>query len=378
MSLRTALADLETPCLLLDKGKLQSNLARFQAIADSHNVMLRPHLKTLKSVEAARMAVGADGAITVSTLAEAEAFAAAGYRDILYGVGMAPNKLARVHRIQQESGARILLVTDSTVLAEAAGAFTKTQGAHFHFLLEIDCGDKRGGLHASSPHLLAVAEALRSGGATVAGVLSHAGHSYGASERAQVEAIAEEERTSAVLAADRLRASGHAAGIVSIGSTPTVAYAKDLTGVTEVRAGVYMPFDLDQMSRGLCSHDDLALSVLTTVIGHNREAMRILVDAGGLALSKDISAQAFMPGAGYGLVADAETLAPLDSLAINAASQEHGKIDVADAAWFQKLPVGAQVRVLPNHACFTAAAYPGYQLLEDGALGGRWSRVNGW
>ena len=177
---------------------------------------------------------------------------------------------------------------------------------------------------------------------------------------------------------DSLKAASHNAKIVSIGSTPTVAYARDLTGVTEVRAGVYMPFDLDQMSRGLCSHDDLALSVLTTVIGHNREAMRILVDAGGLALSKDISAQAFMPGAGYGLVADAETLAPLDGLAVNAASQEHGKIDVADAAWFEKLPVGAQVRVLPNHACFTAAAYPGYQLLEDGALGGRWGRVNGW
>ena len=378
MSLRAALADLETPCLLLDKGRLQSNLARFQAIADRHNVMLRPHLKTLKSIEAARMAVGADGAITVSTLAETEAFAAAGYRDILYGVGMAPNKLGRVHRIQQETGARILLVTDSTVLAEAAGAFAKSHRAHFHFLLEIDCGDKRGGLPADSPHLLAVAEALQSGGATVAGVLSHAGHSYGASERAQVEAIAEEERASAVFAAGRLRASRHEAGIVSIGSTPTVAYAKDLTGITEVRAGVYMPFDLDQMSRGLCSHDDLALSVLTTVIGHNREAMRILVDAGGLALSKDISAQAFMPGAGYGLVADAETLAPLDGLAVNAASQEHGKIDVVDAAWFEKLPVGAQVRVLPNHACFTAAAYPGYQLLEDGALGGRWGRVNGW
>lgn len=378
MSLRIALTDLETPCLLLDKDRLQSNLTRFQGLADNHNVMLRPHLKTLKSVDAARMAVGANGAITVSTLAEAEAFAAAGYRDILYGVGMAPNKLARVHRIQQESGARILLVTDSTVLADAAGTFAKAQGAHFHFLLEIDCGDKRGGLPADSPHLLAVAAALKNGGATVAGVLSHAGHSYGASERAEVEAIAEEERASAVFAADRLRASGHEAGIVSIGSTPTVAYAKNLTGVTEVRAGVYMPFDLDQMSRGLCCHDDLALSVLTTVIGHNREAMRILVDAGGLALSKDISAQAFMPGAGYGLVVDAETLAPLDDLAINAASQEHGKIDVADAVWFEKLPVGAQVRVLPNHACFTAAAYPGYQLLEDGALGGRWSRVNGW
>lgn len=378
MNLRQDLAQLETPCLLLDTARLARNLQRFQNIADSHEVTLRPHLKTLKSVEAARMAVGADGPITVSTLAEAEAFAAAGYRDILYGVAMAPNKLPRAHRIQQNTGARLLMVTDSTVLAEAAGAFAKTNGADFRFLLEIDCGDKRGGLPAESPHLLAVADAISVGGSTTAGVLSHAGHSYSAAERSAVEAIAEDERASAVLAAGRLRAAGHDADIVSIGSTPTVAYARDLTGVTEVRAGVYMPFDLDQMSRGLCTADDLVLSVLTTVIGHNREAMRILVDAGGLALSKDISAQAFMPGVGYGLVADAETLAPLDSLAVNAASQEHGKIDVADVAWFERLPVGAQVRILPNHACFTAAAYPGYQLLEEGALGGRWSRINGW
>lgn len=378
MSLRQDLTALETPCLLLDKDRLSSNLARFQAIADAHQVTLRPHLKTLKSVEAAKLAVGPNGPITVSTLAEAEAFAAAGYRDILYGVAVAPNKLARVHRIQQDHGARLLLVTDSTVLAEAAGVFAKANGADFHFLLEVDCGDERGGLPADSPHLCAVAEAIRTGGCAVAGILSHAGHSYGAAERSAVEVIAEEERRSAVHAAERLRAAGHDAAIVSIGSTPTVAYAKDLTGVTEVRAGVYMPFDLDQMSRGLCMADDLALSVLATVIGHNREAGRILIDAGGLALSKDISAQAFMANAGYGLVVDAETMAPLGGMAVNAASQEHGKIDVPDVAWFERLPVGAQVRILPNHACFTAAAYPEYHLLEAGALAGRWGRVNGW
>ncbi len=114
------------------------------------------------------------------------------------------------------------------------------------------------------------------------------------------------------------------------------------------------------------------------MIGHNREAGRILVDAGGLALSKDVSAHAFLPRAGYGVVADAATGAPLEGLAIDAVSQEHGKIDVPDATWFDRLPVGAQVRVLPNHACFTAAAYPGYRLIEQGALGGQWTRVNGW
>lgn len=372
MSLVNDLASLETPCLLLDLNRLKRNINRFNGIAAGHGVTLRPHLKTLKSVEAARMAVGDDGPITVSTLAEAEHFAAAGYRDILYAVGMAPAKLDRVARIQSETGARILLVTDSARLATAAA------GRGFSFLIEVDCGDRRGGLPADSDHLLVVAKALADGGSEVAGVLTHAGHSYGTDIVEEIAAIAEVERQTAVMAATRLRDAGYAAPIVSVGSTPTAAYAKDLTGVTELRAGVYMPFDLDQMSRGVCTPDDLALSVLGTVIGHNREAARILIDAGGLALSKDISAHGFMPRAGYGLVADAATGAILPDLAIEAVSQEHGKIQVRDPVWFERLPVGAQVRVLPNHACFTAAAYPGYRLLEGGALAGSWTRVNGW
>lgn len=372
MSLRGELAELETPCLLLDKARLKRNLDRFADISRRHGVTLRPHLKTLKSIEAAKLAVGDDGPITVSTLAEAEHFARAGFRDVLYAVGMAPAKLKRARRIRDDLGARLLLLTDSTKLAEAAA------GGGLEFLIEVDCGDKRGGVPAASDHLLAVAKAVAASGNTVAGVLTHAGHSYGTDDKAAVAAIAEEERAAAVLAAERLRGAGHKVGIVSIGSTPTVAFAESLEGVTEVRAGVYMPFDLDQMSRGVCALEELALTVLTTVIGHNREAMRILVDAGGLALSKDVSAHAFLPRAGFGVVADVETAAPLEGLAIDAVSQEHGKIDVTDASWFDRLPVGAQVRVLPNHACFTAAAYPGYRLLDDGALGEAWTRVNGW
>lgn len=372
MSLEATLAELETPCLLLDLDRLRRNLDRFADIAGRHGVTLRPHLKTLKCVEAAKLAVGDDGPITVSTLAEAEHFARAGFRDILYAVGMAPAKLARAKRIREELGADLLLLTDSTRLAEAA------VGGGFRFLIEVDCGDERGGVPADSAHLLAVGEAIRAGGNEVAGVLTHAGHSYGADDKQAVAEIAEEERRAAVEAAERFRAAGHGAEIVSVGSTPTVAFAKNLDGVTEVRAGVYMPFDLDQLSRGVCAPEDLALTVLTTVIGHNREAGRILVDAGGLALSKDVSAQAFMADAGYGVVADVVASAPVSGLAINAVSQEHGKIDVDDPAWFERLPVGAQVRVLPNHACFTAAAYPGYRLIEGGALAGTWSRVNGW
>ncbi len=370
MNMTHEFLQLETPCLLLDLARLEQNIARFTAIAVKHGVVLRPHLKTLKSIDAARLVVGEGGPITVSTLAEAEHFAAAGFRDILYAVGIAPGKLSRAKRLAS-SGVDLKLLTDSTSVAHSAA------GLGLEFLIEIDCGDKRGGLPVESPHLLAVANAISDGGNTVAGVLTHAGHSYGTDDLTEIKKIAEEERASAVAAAVRLRSAGYSAPTVSIGSTPTVAFGESFEGVTELRAGVFMPFDLDQMSRGVCSYDDLALSVLTTVIGHNREAGRVLVDAGGLALSKDISAHGFLPGAGYGHVVDAETVASL-GLVVDAVSQEHGKIDVADTIWFERLPVGKQVRVFPNHACFTAAAYPGYHIIENGHLTGQWKRVNGW
>jgi len=370
MNFMNSIFELETPCLLLDLNRLERNIARFAAIATQHEVNLRPHLKTLKSTEAALLTVGKDGPITVSTLAEAEYFSAAGFRDIVYAVGIAPGKLSRAKRLVS-SGVDLKLLTDSTAVARAAS------GLGMKFLLEVDCGDERGGLPMDSPHLLAVAKEISEGGNIVEGVLTHAGHSYSTNDLSEVKKIAEEERRSAVGAAALLRSAGYPAPIVSIGSTPTVAFGENFDGVTELRAGVFMPFDLDQMSRGVCASDDLALSVLTTVIGHNREAGRILVDAGGLALSKDISASGFLVGAGYGHVVDAKSAISL-GLVIDGVSQEHGKINLTDPTWFERLPVGSQVRVFPNHACFTAAAYPGYHLIKNGDLAGQWNRVNGW
>lgn len=374
------LSALETPCLLLDRAVLARNAARFQAIARRLGVKLRPHLKTSKSIEVAAIATAGDPApaVTVSTLAEAEHFAAAGYRDILYGVGMAPGKLARAARLLERDGLRLLLVTDNLAMAQAAAAAPQPKRP-FEFLIEIDCGDRRGGVAPESADLLEIARALTAGGRVkLAGVMTHAGQSYGTREASEIAAIAEQERAAAVGAAGRLRAAGFEARTVSVGSTPTAAFARDLTGVTEMRPGVYLFFDLDQMARGVCRAEDLALSVLGTVIGHNRAAGKLLLDCGGLALSKDRSASAFLPDAGYGYLCDPASLARLGPLAINEVSQEHGHVAVADPTWFERLPVGSQVRVLPNHACYTAAAYSHYHLLEEGRVADVWLRVNGW
>ncbi|MDJ0983198.1 MAG: alanine racemase, partial [Kiloniellales bacterium] len=269
------LESLETPCLLLDRAVMEANAQRFLDIAKRHGVTLRPHLKTAKSVEVARRVTDpeAGAPITVSTLAEAEYFAGAGFKDILYAVGLSPNKLARAVRVMLEYGTGLKLVTDNLTMAEAAAAFAEGEEVDLEFLIEIDSGDRRAGLLPDSAELLTVAQVLGTcPRITLRGVMTHAGQSYGTKDPAEIEKIAEEERAAVVRASQRLRAAGHAVDIVSLGSTPTVAFAKDLTGVTEVRCGVHVFFDLDQLGRGVCGPDDLALSVLASVIGHNRAA----------------------------------------------------------------------------------------------------------
>ena len=183
-----------------------------------------------------------------------------------------------------------------------------------------------------------------------------------------------------VLASERLRAVGLPCEIVSAGSTPTAICAKSFEGITEMRPGVYSFFDLDQMALGVCEMEDIALSVAATVIGHNHAAQRILIDAGGLALSKDLSAGEFLEHAGYGLVCPLETTQPINGLYVESVHQEHGLIASAlGEPPYDALPVGARVRILPNHACMTAAAYTSYHVVDGGQdVVDTWDRINGW
>lgn len=372
---------LDTPRLILDAARLERNAERMRTRCADLDVMLRPHLKTAKSADVARVAAGGEqGPITVSTLAEAEYFAAAGWRDILYSTAIAPAKLARADRIQCETGARLLFVVDDKDAAVLIGQAAAALDARFGVLIEVDCGEHRSGVEPASPALLGVADAIAAAAPylELTGILSHAGHSYAFAEPEPVRALAEVERLAAVSSADYLRERGHPCPIVSIGSTPTVLFAGHLEGVTEVRAGIYLFHDLAQLSRGVCTPDDIAVSVLATVIGHQRNGPSLILDAGALALSKDVGANRFMPEAGYGLVCDAVTLEPLASLSVTIVHQEHGNVPVPDESWFDRLPIGSLVRILPNHACLTCAAYTSYDVLRDGQVANQWPRISGW
>ena len=371
------ISDLPTPALLLDHDRLRANIARMQASADRLGVRLRPHLKTMKAARAAEAVIeaGAKG-ITVSTLREADYFLEHGFRDITYAVGILPSRLPAVTDLMRR-GAELKILTDSPDVAGELARYARNNEVALRILVEIDCGDHRGGLPADSDELLEIADRLASGPASLCGVLTHAGHSYAVASPDEVAAVAEQERAAVVLAAERLRAAGTEIEIVSVGSTPTALFAQDLSGVTEMRAGVYTVFDMDQQSRGVCATGEIAMSVLASVIGHNRAAGKILLDTGGLALSKDRSADRFRPEVGYGQVCDLQGVL-IPDLYVSSVSQEHGHVKVRDASDFDSFPVGIRLRILPVHACMTAAAYDYFNLLENEQVVGRWDRVNGW
>jgi D-serine deaminase-like pyridoxal phosphate-dependent protein len=347
-------------------------------LAQAGGPVLRPHLKTVKSVPAARRMLPEGGPITVSTLLEAERFAEAGFCDILYAVGIAPGKLDRVLALRRR-GVDLMLVTDNVAGAEAIAAASRAAADPIPVLIEIDSDGHRAGVRPGDADLLrAIAAALE--GADLRGVMTHAGGSYGESRADGLARAAAAERDAVVSAAAILRDAGYPAPIVSVGSTPTALGAADLTGVTEVRAGVYAFFDLVMAGIGVCSVDEIALSVLTEVIGHQREKGWILVDAGWMAMSRDRGTAAQAVDQGYGLVCD-----PLGhlfpDLVMIGANQEHGILALrpGSGASLPDLPVGAHLRILPNHACATAAQFEAYHVLDaGGAVADIWPRFNGW
>jgi D-serine deaminase-like pyridoxal phosphate-dependent protein len=363
------LVDLPTPCLVLDRTVLNRNLRAMAGHLSRLRVPLRPHMKTAKSIDVARMAIeGQAGGITVSTVAEAEYFFSHGIEDILYAVGITPRKLEHVVQLN-EAGADIIVVTDDIDMAAVIATLEKPPRT----LIEVDSGEERGGVAPDSDLLLDIAEVL---GPALTGVMTHAGHSYAGRGARELSRIAEQERGSVTLAAKRLREAGHAISIVSAGSSPTARHAENLSGLTEVRAGVYMFGDLFQAEIETHGMDGIAVTVLTSVIG--KRPGRILVDAGGLALSKDRSTETAPRDYGFGLALDLLGQRAYGNALVRRAYQEHGVIEM-DPARPIDLPIGGLLRIAPNHTCMTAAAHDRYFVVDGGdEVVAIWPRINGW
>ncbi len=380
------LQDLTTPAALVDTTRLQRNIERMQQRMNTLGVAFRPHVKTTKCVDIAQaqIAAGARG-ITVSTLKEAGQFFAAGITDILYAVGMSAPKLRQAAALIGK-GCALKIIADSTDSAAAIVAFSSAHNTPFEVWIEIDTDGHRSGVQPAGDDLLTIGRLLHQGAVTLGGVMTHAGSSYDLNTPEALQAMAEQERSLCVLAATRLRSAGLPCPNVSVGSTPTALSAQQLEGVTEVRAGVYVMFDLVMANVGVCSIDDIALSVLTTVIGHQKDKGWAIVDAGWMAMSRDRGTQKQSQDFGYGQVCSADGK-PLDGYQLTGANQEHGILSSTSPEEGQDItqlfPIGTQLRILPNHACATGAQFPEYHPVtatpgSAPQAGPAWQRFYGW
>jgi threo-3-hydroxy-D-aspartate ammonia-lyase len=374
MPRRSLVGDLPTPALLLDLDVLDRNLAHMAARARALGVALRPHVKTHKCLEIGRRQLvrGAAG-ITVATLAEAEAFAAAGFDDITWAFPLVLARLDEVTALARRVTFRVSL--DSAVALAALAAAARSAGSAVHAWLEVDSGHHRSGVEPGA-EAVALAQRLAAEPAVVFdGILTHAGQSYHARTAGARAAVAEAERATMAGFAARLRDAGIPVAAVSVGSTPGMSAVERLDGVTEVRPGNYAFHDFTQLAAGVCAADACAVTVLASVVSHQPGAGHAVVDAGALALSKDQGPEDPARARGLGPLLRGLAGHELDpSLEVRGVSQEHGVVAGPEAGDVEgRLRVGERVRILPNHSCLAAALFDHYDVVRGEEVVDRWT-----
>lgn len=369
--------ELKTPCLLLDIARVRRNAERISDIARRNGVRLRPHVKTHKCVEVARIqTAGHDGAITVSTLAEAKAFAANGFTDITYAVPVERGKFDEAVEIFR-GGVKLNLLTDDAETVRQLNETAGQSGVKFDVFVKIDCGTHRVGVEPHTPEAVEIPRLLSEcRKLKFAGLLTHAGHSYDVKSKEEMLQVARHERDSMVNLAKKLRSDGIEVPTVSIGSTPTISCVDHLEGIDEIRPGNYIFYDGFQATLGSCSFEDTALTVLTAIIHKDATRRRFVVDGGAVALSKDRGPIAIDNGCGYGRVLDLD--GGETDLRVTALSQEHGEIETGNDPIFDRLKVGDRLRILANHSCLTAAQHSRFNVIENGRIVDRWKTHGGW
>lgn len=354
--------DVETPALLLHHDVMERNLSQMAARAKRLGVALRPHIKTHKCLELGRrqLAHGANG-ITVSTLFEAEAFAREGFTDLTWAFPLDRTHVPHVQRINRQ-GVTLRVILDDLETARALS------GSGLHVWLKVDCGYHRAGVDPSSRYALDVARELGAErGLSFDGILSHSGHAYRTRNKVEAAQIAEQERQVMVWFAELLRTDGLPVRGISVGSTPAMVAAKDLTGVTEARPGNYIFYDRTMVLIGACEPRDVAVSVLATVVSHQPGASHFVVDAGALSLSKDLGPTHL------GLETVFGDVKGHPELRVASVSQEHGVIRAAAPAAIEgKFKVGQQIEIVPNHSCLTEAHFDEYVVVQGDRIMDRW------
>jgi D-serine deaminase-like pyridoxal phosphate-dependent protein len=371
--------ELLTPALLLDVDILERNLAKMQKKVTALGSLLRPHIKTHKCIEIARMQRerGAKG-ITVSTFYEAQEFAKAGFDDITWAFPIPLVYTAPAIELARKITFRVAVDSNEAIVSLEKAC--KALGTTMHVWLKVDCGYHRAGVDPSSQFAEDLVRMLiKSRDLHFDGILSHSGHAYYGTTHEEILKVANQERDVMLDIAARMRNSGYKIPGISIGSTPAMSVIENLDGITEVRPGNYCFYDKTMIDLGICAPEDCAVSVLASVISHQRNASHFVIDAGALALSKDTGVS---PPKGNGamgiLFADIKSLQVRQHPIVKTLSQEHGKIFARDPHEIEgEFVVGSKLRILENHSCLTVAHFDEFHVVRGTEVIDRWKILRG-
>jgi D-serine deaminase-like pyridoxal phosphate-dependent protein len=351
------LATLDTPALLIDLDIVWRNLEQMQKNADKFGVALRPHIKTHKTPELAHLQrrLGAMG-ITVAKVSEAEVMAEAGIKDIfIANQVVSEKKLNRIVDLKKKVD--ISVGVDSSLAAKKLSAIFAASGLTVDYLMEINSGLNRCGVlpGKDAVELYQAIHALPS--LRFKGIFTHAGQVYGAGSLAEVREISRHESEIMVETARALEQAGTSVEIISVGSTPTMKVWQGHEGVNEIRPGNYIFHDAIQISLGVATLEECALSIVASVISRpSRE--RAVIDGGSKAFSSDRGAHGKEMASGFGIVLGKK--ATLERL-----SEEHGIMSLDPD---EDLEIGDRVRIIPNHACATVNLFDRAYGIKEGKV----------
>lgn len=365
MTLTTDLHSLPTPFVIIDRPRVLANIASMQALAKSAGVVLRPHAKTHKSpvIASWQIQAGAVG-ICCAKLGETEVFAGAGITNIRVPYPVNPANAARVKALL-DRGVTLSIIVDDLQVAQDWSRAMKASGHRLDVLVKVDVGFHRCGIDPESPGALGmIRDVSELGGLSFRGLLSHAGHGYGAGSAHDLAAIADREITILRGLATRVRESGVDVQEISVGSTPTARFIPLQTGATEMRPGNYVFFDRTQVGLGAATTSTCAMSVIATVVSRP-VASRVVFDSGSKTLTSD-AARGFGASTGHGLVfTSLDADAPDPSITIERLSEEHAVARVLPNC---TLRTGDRVRIIPNHSCVVTNLANELLLVDEGEI----------
>ena len=354
--------ELSTPALTIDLDILERNLDRMARYCREHNLGLRPHTKTHKTLEVARLQLdrGAVG-LTVAKVGEAEVMASAGATEpaeilVAYPI-YGGEKLRRLSELALAR--RILLSLDSEVTAQELSRAATAQGATFGVLVEFDSGLRRCGLEPG-PACLELAKKVEAlPGLRFRGLMTYYGNIWGTEPERR-----DETGRVATRVGQALKAFAEArmpVPIVSGGSTPSAHLSHEIPRITEIRPGTYAYNDLNTFYQGVCGLDDCAARVVATVVSTAVQG-RAMIDAGSKTLSSDALGSGPKTGHGYVVEAPDAKLIKLN--------EEHGHLDITSSA--RRFRVGEVVTVIPNHVCTCVNMHDEVFLLRNEEVVGCW------